>query len=64
MRYRVMLALSFGDDVKAKEAYEYLRKLVAAAKPLPDDYVGIHKCYHDEAIPKPCELIREWKPTP
>jgi hypothetical protein len=59
-----MIALTFAEDVKAREVYEYLRKLVAAAKPLPDDYINIHKCYHDEGEGRPCELIREWKPAP
>lgn len=58
------MSLSFDTDVKAREVYDKLRELVLMAKPLPSDYISVHKCHHDDDVHEDCEVIKTWRPKP
>jgi len=64
MKYRIRFDLIFDEEGDAMGAFNYLkerRKLFCTIKKgKPDEersVLEIHKCYHDEEVPKPCEII-------
>ena len=62
MKYRVMLALTFNTESEARELLQLAKVKVDRKIALKDDRVHVHKCYHDEDPPRPCEVIEEWRP--
>jgi len=64
MKYRIRLDLIFEKEEDAMEAFNFLKKrrnlFRTIKKGKPDEersVLEIHKCYHDEEPPKPCEII-------
>lgn len=64
MKYRVRLDLSFKSESDAQSLMSYAKNLskravsISEGKPTEEiAYCDIHKCYHDETPPKPCEVI-------
>ena len=63
MKIRVMAVIFFDDEATARKILEKIPKPVKKLFGDDDSYVSIHKCFHDESPPKPCELIKEWRPS-
>lgn len=62
MQYRIQIQIAFDDYDEAHDFYDDILNMIPKANPLPDDNASWHKCYHDEPIPKPCEVIATWSP--
>jgi len=58
---RVMLSLYFDDEEKAREALGKFLKKIKKRFELDDSIVSLHRCYHDETPPRPCEVIEEYR---
>jgi len=66
MKYRVRLDLSFASESDAQTLMACARGLSGQAVSInegqPNEEIprlDFHKCYHDESVPKPCEVIEE-----
>jgi len=64
VKYRVRSDLIFEKEEDSTLAFEYLKKMrnlfltINKGKPNEErSMLEIHKCYHDELEPKPCESI-------
>jgi len=64
MKYRIGLDLIFEKEEDAMEAFNFLKErrnlflTINKGKPNEEHSIlEIHKCYHDEEVPKPCEII-------
>jgi len=64
MKYRVRLDLIFDKEEEAMEAFNFLKgrrnlfRTINKGEPNEErSILEIHKCYHDEPEPKPCEII-------
>jgi len=65
MLYRVRIDLAFNtEDIsqavfdKAKTVLSKAVKIARQSEPTDEiSFVEIHKCYHDEENPKPCEIM-------
>ena len=65
MLYRVRIDLAFNtEDIsqavfdKAKTVLSKAVKIARQGEPTNEiSFIEIHKCYHDEELPKPCEII-------
>ena len=60
MKYRIRLQLTFRDEATARVVVKAIRDHRSLFDPLPDDFIQIHKCYHDQPEPEACEVIWEW----
>jgi len=66
MLYRVRIDLCFNtEDIsqavydKAKQVLSKAVKIIRQGEPTGEvSFIEIHKCYHDENEPKPCEIIK------
>jgi len=64
MLYRVRINLCFDEEDIADGVYEKARSILNKAKKLAngnefeETFIEIHKCYHDESVNKPCEIIK------
>ena len=66
MLYRVRLDLAFTtEDIpqavfdKAKQVLSTAIKIASVDNPAGEvSFIEIHKCYHDETLSKPCEIIK------
>jgi len=64
MLYRVKLDLAFDKEDIGQAVFDkakaVLSKAVKTAKSGEEgeiSFIEIHKCYHDEELPKPCEIM-------
>jgi len=64
MLYRVRIDLCFDKENIGKAVIDKAKTVLSKAKKLAvggdegeSSYIEIHKCYHDEANPKPCEMM-------
>jgi len=66
VKYRVRCDLAFDDETTARELWEAVKakrpsavviKLGTLEEERPRG--DLHRCYHDEPEPKPCEIIEE-----
>ncbi len=66
MLYRVRIDLCFNaEDIsqavfdRAKQVLSQAVKIARQGEPTGEiSFIEIHKCYHDEDPPKPCEIIK------
>ena len=62
MKYRVSCDLFFENEGKARGLFNHIKGVYREAVSSNDrerKRVNIHKCFHDEAVSKPCETIEE-----
>jgi len=59
MKYRIMLSLLFDTEDEARRDFGKWLKKIKKKFPLDTSFVSLHKCYHDEPEPRPCEMIEE-----
>jgi len=66
MLYRVRIDLAFNTEDISQAVFDKAKAVLSKAKKIarpsdPDSgetsFIEIHKCYHDEENPKPCEII-------
>ena len=64
MKYRVVIDLAFDSELDAVSLFNAAKAKFQRAKSLSKrepKLINIHRCYHDEAVNKPCETIEELK---
>ena len=66
MKYRIQADLILDNEDEAKRIFQLLKrnlklyKAIRRGEPFEErSRLSIHKCYHDEETPKPCEIIEE-----
>jgi len=65
MLYRARIDLCFDKEDTARTILDGAKSVLSEAAKITRQYelidevsfVEIHKCYHDEELPKPCEII-------
>jgi len=64
MKWRIQLDLIFDNEEEAKKAFDFLKKRKNLFRTINKgkfneerSRLSIHKCYHDEDSPRPCEYI-------
>jgi hypothetical protein len=64
MLYRVRLDLAFTTEAEANKMVDIAKTQIAKSTSINEtkdnaetSFYEIHKCYHDEVAPKPCETI-------
>jgi len=64
MKYRIRFDLIFDEEEEAMKAFDFLKKrrnlfrTIRKGEPNEErSILEIHKCYHDEDLAKPCEII-------
>lgn len=64
MKYRILIDVSVKTEAEAKKIYDCVTakkdKFLSVSK-MERWKANYHKCYHDEPINRPCELIEEIK---
>jgi len=65
MLYRVKLDLAFDREEIGQAVFDKAKAVLSKAKKIAKpsgqgeiSFIEIHKCYHDEAENKPCEMIK------
>jgi len=66
MLFRIRLDLVFVSQAEANQVYQLAEtvfekavKIIPADNPIGEpSFIEMHKCYHDEALSKPCEVIK------
>jgi len=66
MKYKIECGIFFEDEATASELYDLILQFLFKAvninigKPNEErSKISLHKCYHDEETPRPCEYYRE-----
>jgi len=62
MKYRLMIQLSFDDELEARKLLKKVKEFKVKARPLKDDYFNLHICTHDDPEGGPCQVLEEWHP--
>jgi hypothetical protein len=65
--YRVRLNIIFDDEAEARKAYDMLYKRRGLMQSInkgkdneENSQIILEQCFHDEPIPKPCQILEEW----
>ena len=64
MKHRIMIDVWVEKKADAKKIYECVKAQKAKFQSASKEErwrINYHKCYHDEAVNKPCEMIEELK---
>ncbi len=63
MKYRIVIDVALKDLSKAKEFFKKIKELkddFFEISPKEPARISLHKCFHDESPPKPCQPIEEF----
>lgn len=59
MKWRVMVVKTFDIEDEARDAWHDVKMFWPKGGTADDDHGKLHKCYHDETPPRPCEVVEE-----
>lgn len=59
MKYRLMVVKTFDDPDEARDAFHDVEVFWEKGGKAPDDFANLHRCFHDEDPPRPCELVKK-----